>query len=86
MIARGGKSVELTPLQRRVFEMIEAGKALQEVASELGLSAATVRLAQQRAKRNLAPPEPPHTPKSPAGMALIADAQPAQALVSARRA
>jgi DNA-binding NarL/FixJ family response regulator len=77
MIRTGRPIRDLSPLERQVIEKLDAGRTPREVATELGVANATVRVLLSRAVKKLGsteppdrPTEPPDRPKSPAGMAL----------------
>ena len=83
---------ELTPRERQIVEKLNSGRTPKEVAAELGVGNATVRVLLSRAVKKLAsteppdrPNEPPDRPKSPAGMALSANPPQAEEHLRARR-
>jgi hypothetical protein len=83
----------LSPLEQQIVEKLNAGRTPKEVAAELGVANATVRVLLSRALKkggSIDPPpdrptDPPGRPKSPAGMALSADPPQAEEHLSVRR-
>jgi DNA-binding CsgD family transcriptional regulator len=56
-----GASRALSARERQVHEMLGKGRTSKEVAFELGIAAATVRVLQSRARKKLGIPAPPQT-------------------------
>jgi DNA-binding CsgD family transcriptional regulator len=57
----GGAPRALSARERQVHEMLGKGRTSKEVAFELGIAAATVRVLQSRARKKLGIPAPPQT-------------------------
>jgi DNA-binding NarL/FixJ family response regulator len=53
LVAPGRKSSQLSPRERQILDLINAGRTHKEVAFDLGLSDATVRVLYARAMRKL---------------------------------
>lgn len=53
LISPGTKHASLSPRERQILEMITAGRSQKEVAFDLGVSDATVRVLYSRAMRKL---------------------------------
>jgi predicted transcriptional regulator len=64
----------LSPREQQIVDKLNAGRTPKEVAAELGVANATVRVLLSRAlKKGGSIDPPPERPKSPGGMALSAD-------------
>ena len=53
LISPGTKHASLSPRERQILDMITAGRSQKEVAFDLGVSDATVRVLLSRAARRL---------------------------------
>ena len=53
LVAPGQKAERLSPRERQILDLITAGRSQKEVAYDLGLSDATVRVLYSRAMKKL---------------------------------
>jgi DNA-binding NarL/FixJ family response regulator len=63
MTPRSGPRLPLTPREGQILDLVLGGRTTKEVAFDLGLSSATVRVLYARAMKKLGPVRGPRKPE-----------------------
>jgi DNA-binding NarL/FixJ family response regulator len=64
LVSPGKKPEQLSPRERQILELVTSGCSAKEVAYDLGLSDATVRVLYSRAMRKLGRSRRPRDPRA----------------------